>query len=677
MKNFISLLSITFLLCITTIVKAENKKITFGKINIEDLKSTKSEIEAEASAEILYQYGYTSLAATAEGIKLETNVHVRIKIYKKEGFKYANIDIPTCQRYAKREKILNVKARMYQIENGEITKKRLSSGNIERKEINQNLTVNSLKFKNPKEGCIIEYKYKKSSDFIYALNTWNFQMEIPIKYNKFEIRIPEEVKFNREILGYEDINISKKQSTISGTGVLDNMGKPGYFSPVSEGDINQMRKSDYKETKITDYTYVAEKIKAFKNHKHVMCPKDHIARIEFSMENKDIHFITKESTDNLTNIYKKLNDCAEFGNALNRKAIMNKLLPSIINDSKSEKEKIARIYYYVKNNINWNGKYSLLKKHSFSHIKRKQTGNSAEVNLFLTTMLKTAGFNSCPVIVSTRDNGKVDINKAQISKFNHCICRVINQQDTMLLDATNPVLPMSLLPYNIQNCQGVAITENGPEKATIYKPTMSCKQISINAKLNKKGQIEGKFKESFSNYCAYYFRINSNNTEKRLNEIRNNNKTTSIKDYKTNNLLELYKKPEESFHFTMGRKTKHSVSLALKDIFTLIDQRPEYNLKNRKQPIDFPFSYYTNVTIEISLPENCNPTSIPESFSKEIDDSRYAFAINILYKDNKLIINYRDINKTMCMYPSSFSELNELQHCLTNKLSEKIILQIP
>ena len=70
-----------------------------------------------------------------------------------------------------------------------------------------------------------------------------------------------------------------------------------------------------------------------------------------------------------------------------------------------QNERIAAVFNYVKSNVKWNDFKGYSCNDGVKKAYKDKVGNTAEINLMLTAMLRFAGFNANPVLVSTRDNG--------------------------------------------------------------------------------------------------------------------------------------------------------------------------------------------------------------------------------------------------------------------------------
>src|SRR5438128_777695 len=99
-----------FLSLIVFTINAQKSPIKFGEIPMEDMKMTVYDLDSSASAVILADYGEANLLLNSTKPTLLFERHIRIKILKKDGLKWANAAIPLFHTNSAEEKVTNLKA---------------------------------------------------------------------------------------------------------------------------------------------------------------------------------------------------------------------------------------------------------------------------------------------------------------------------------------------------------------------------------------------------------------------------------------------------------------------------------------------------------------------------------------------------------------------------------------
>jgi len=639
------LLTLITLLFLTNISQAQNKKVKFGKIHAKELQTKICPLDSNAHAEILYDCGYTYFKFTPTSAKLVTKKHTRIKIYDKEGYRYTNVAIAYFDSNMKgEENISRLKAYTYNLENGKVVKTQLDKKGIFIEHATKNVRVKKFTFPDIKEGSIIEYRYTKTSDFFFKLKGWQFQYDIPVRYSKYNAIIPEDIHYKQNIIGYEKIT-----RTVNNT--VDN--------------------SIYSN----DFEYIGQNIQAFPDEKFIACKEDYISRVDFELQSAKLNGFLKNFTDSWNTIHRELMLNSAFGVALKRKAYLKKLLPGVIGDCKNDMEKTQRIFEYVRKNIKWNGYYSIYAGRSFRQIHQGKSGNSGEINLFLTTMLRSAGLQCDPVLISTKNNGRIRPGAPKLSQYNHCLsCVTINEQ-MLLLDAIDNLTPINLLPYNDYNYEGVLIANNGTKKISLRNKQLSNNFITINASFNENGQLTGELTAKYSNYNAYTFRKEFSNPEQRIEKLEKHMDDFTIQNYKTKNLRNPYGKLEESYDFTLGEDDELPMSIYLPPLLHFTTNKNPFKLENRKFPVDYPYPEMEYIIIEIELPEGYQAEELPKNISVVTPDKSCAFIFNYSIIGNKVKIMYQNKTLKTLFLPNEYMALKQFYDILIKKHSEKIVLK--
>src|SRR5690606_26468950 len=124
-------------------------------------------LEPDAPAAILFESGKTYMEfSEQQGFMLITEVDIRIKIYKKDGYSWANRAIDYYIGQNPPEKINISKAFTYNLVNGSIEKTKLKSEGEFDEKPNKYTGVKKITMPNVKEGSVIEYRYQITSPYL-------------------------------------------------------------------------------------------------------------------------------------------------------------------------------------------------------------------------------------------------------------------------------------------------------------------------------------------------------------------------------------------------------------------------------------------------------------------------------------------------------------------------------
>ena len=196
------LITAAVLLIISHVTFAQKGLPEFGKIDKEDLQMKECDIDKDAVAYKLIDYGDVSYQTGRDVFKIVTERRIRIKILKDKGLDYANIKI---QFYSKNnvEDISNIAGYTYNLDDaGNIITTKLDKASIFKKPLDNQFSEVVFTMPGVKAGSVIEYKFKDAEETFSHLDDWYFQDEIPTRISIYKISIPEMFRFVTQVLTY-------------------------------------------------------------------------------------------------------------------------------------------------------------------------------------------------------------------------------------------------------------------------------------------------------------------------------------------------------------------------------------------------------------------------------------------------------------------------------------------
>ena len=149
---------------------------------------------------------------------------------------------------------------------------------------------------------------------------------------------------------------------------------------------------------------------------------------------------------------------------------LKEILAEIRKDAKSEQECIANTYAWVQRNIRYLAYEAGISAHQPAQPAetiRKRYGDCKAMSLLLKTLLCAQGFDARQTDIGTFDLPYSPQQIPTIAAIDHAICTVYHQGKTYFLDATNPYIPMSYVPTNIQGRQALVENKTGCDVVTL------------------------------------------------------------------------------------------------------------------------------------------------------------------------------------------------------------------
>jgi hypothetical protein len=665
---------LTMLLSIVTLVSySQNYK--FGKVSKEEVNEKVYPLDSSANAAYLYQfkkirYDYNS----DDGFVINTDIHVRIKIYTKEGFDNATRKISFYKPDGKTsERIIGVKGYTFNVENGKIRKEKLSSKNVFTEKTNKFYSVKKITMPSVKVGSVIDFKYTLVSPFPRHIDDLRFQYHIPVKKLNYSVEIPEYYIFNKRTRGYHSIQVVESNRNRSLTTTSKN--RSGYMEPGKH--VNTQYASSKLDFRTNISTYNEENIPALKNNEPHISNIDNY-RTAVAYEISGTRFPNsgyKNFSNTWKDVSKQIYKSSTFGSELNKSSFFADDLPGIISGSKNDLEKAIKIFNHVKSKVKWNGYYGKYTDQGVRKAYKKGVGNVADINLLLTAMLRKANINANPVLVSTRANG-IPVFPT-IKGFNYVIVSVQLEKGKILLDATEKYSAPNVLPLRVLNWRGREVKENQesdwvslmPKSHAVEDNTIS---VAIDAELTVTGVVRTKL----TNLLAIKYRKKKNPLKEEVirasieeeNNVEIESFKVSNKNDITKPLVQLYKFSSEDLIEEINGK------LYVYPLLFLTTTKNIFKLENRKFPVDFGSPIKEKTTVNMKFPEGYKIESIPKPIAIGLRDNVGVFKFQVIAAGAKIrIVSVLQFN-TGVISPEYYQELKMFYAKLVEKQTEKIVL---
>jgi len=407
---------------------AQKSPQAYGQVDKADLLLSNCSFDPNAAAMVLFDVGMANCYVDPNSYSYDNLVtsdfehHVRIKILSDKGLDKANVKI---RYYAGNniEDVKNMSAQTFNLDAaGNIVITKLGSDQVFRNKINNRYAEVVFVFPNVKVGSVIEYKYKKTAKSLHALDKWYFQEDIPVKYSSYVIDYPNLL----------DISVINKRTT-------------DLVTKVKAGDLRTVK------------TYTLENIKALREEPYMTCKDDYL----FQVDPLVLAVLTPGERKSMLKTWKEvitmLLEDEDFGLQLKRNIPRTSDLELLLSGLGDPYKKMNIIYDYVKQNMQWDQKDGLWALNGVRAAWKDKKGNAGEINLILVNLLRDAGLDAYPILVSTRGNGRVQTSVADIEQFNKVLAYVTIGDQHYVLDGTSSNTPVNMIPYDVLYTEGLVI----------------------------------------------------------------------------------------------------------------------------------------------------------------------------------------------------------------------------
>lgn len=637
------------MLCMIAYGAAHAQKFELGKVSIAEISEKAHPADTSAAAAYLYKEGKTYFETNSTGFVMVTEIAYRIKIYKKEGYDYATAKLAGYIGGAP-VKFYFSDAYTYNLKDGKVEKTKLRSDGEFTEKTSKDVEVKKITLPAIKEGSIIEYKTTVKTPYFTSIKDWYFQYPIPANNVTYEVSLPVYFSYNKFLSGYIKIDQTplKVRNAVSGENFQEAMMK-----------------------------YTAKNVAALEEEDFVINMDNYtsILRHELASTNFPSIGIENYSTD-WNSVAKKIYEDDDFGKELNYTSYFEEDIAQVIKPGMNPEGKMNAVFDYVKNRMNWSSENSYYCENGVKKAYKDKVGNSAEINLMLTAMLRHAGLDANPVLTSTRDNGvAVYPNR---TAYNYVIAGVDNGKEIILLDATSKNTLPNILPFRALNWIGRMILKNGKTREIDLAPVKSSRQnVTVNVKMDNKGKVTGQGRIQHFDYYAYRYRekYKGVSQDSYLEGFEKKHNGIEIDTYKVVN-DDLSKPVTEDFNFAHnGLADITGDRIYFYPLLYLAETVNPFTQEVRQYPVDFSFPYQDKFMISITIPDGYMVESFPQPLFIAMEQNIGQFKYNIITKNNQvqlvasIDINYANLSQDY------YRTLKDFYQKVVDKQSEKIVLK--
>lgn len=647
---------LAFLLFTLSLFSQYNMK--YGKISPDDLEMAVYNADPHAAAVVLGEKMSVQFQFKAGSPVLTYYYHVRIKILDKRGFDQADIKIPY-YNYRRGERMAKVKAQTINLDaNGKIVKTEVDKTSIFDEKRNDYVTYTKFSFPAVEVGSILEFQYEKHSNYYNSVNDYYFQRDIPVRWSKYVVDVPAFFVYRQDVQGQHP------------------------FSLRQENDIDLTLGGGIGSIDGTEYVWAMEQIPALEEEPFITSMSDYYAAVRLRLASYEPDFALHEkyisSWPALNNRYYKEIAARTY---LRKKSTRDSWAEAeeLLKDVNNDLEIISILYDFVQQKIEWNGMKKIAPDKSLEKSFYEGEGSNSEINLTLLGLLRKAGLEAYPLLISTRDNNKPMSLLPYLWQFNQTLVVVKVGEKDYFLDASHQHYPMEVLHPNNLNLEGWMI-KNEKEGRWILLPTFHAQSVMMpTLNIDQEGEVSGTVKSSYKTYPALTARILLN-TEGETAYLQSA-WLDDLLDAELSNLtfenLEDNKKPLlESVDISTSDIVQNAgdlmyISPFLKSIFL---ENP-FQVENRAIPVDMEYGIYEQYILKLNIPEKYVVEELPEAAKFVLPENAGSFSYRIAQSGNTItLICKTKVNQTFYT-PEQYPALRAFYDVVANKQNEQIVLK--
>lgn len=649
----------------------------FGKVSKEELTEKINPNFPEANAAILYKNQYIYFEyIQGTGFVQQNEIYQRIKIYNKEGFDYATRSL---RLYTNREgastydeNLVGLKAYTYNLVDGKIDEDKLKKDGIFEEETNKFWKTTKFTMPNIKEGCIIEFQYTIQSQQT-GIDDIEFQELIPINKLDFKMKTPE--YFQYKMLMNPKASYVPKLSTSRDKSVVTLSSKERISTSTTTKTEFSTSKLEYK----TDVVQAElSDIPPLKNEQYV----DNLSNYQSKliMELNLVRF-PNEPIQSLSTTWEKVTktiyDDPSFGNQLQKKGYYDKEVDALVSGITDPLQKATSIFNFVKSKVKWNGYNGFTTDDGVSAAYKQGSGNSAEINLMLVSMLRYAGLDANPILVSTKNNG-IPLLPTRTG-FNYVICGLIIDNGGYLMDATHKFSAPNILPLKSLNWMGRLIRADESSDWIDLTPMMISKEtVSLNIKLNPDLSATGKVRNQYNDYQAFQRRDTYENfsNQQMTESLEKDKGELEVSNLEIQNMNDVSQPILQSYDYSVNNAMEEiGGKLYFTPLLFLAPKENPFKEDKRNYPIDFVYPIADKYMVNILMPEGYEVETMPESTKFEFNGVEGAFTY--IGRQNGSMLQFTislELNKALIL-ASDYEQFKKFYQFMIEKQTEKVVLK--
>ena len=647
-------LAVLFLLSLTLLAQKNKGVPAFGKVDVEDLQMKECSMDKNADAMFLLDQGVVYYETNSQALfEMKEERRVRLKIFTEKGFEHANIRL---MYYSddKYEKIYDLDAIVYNLDaTGKVVATKLDKKAFYRQAVNAHYSAITFTFPELKPGSIIEYRYTKAKETWSNIDPWVFQDRIPTKLSIFRITIPEYFEFT-----------TTQQISFPVENKKEQLSKQ---LRLREGSLSYSA---------TEYFYSMKDIPALKDEPFMGAVRDYLQKIEFQLSGINIPGTwTRNFRNTWEALTKELMEHGSFGMQLKKNLQRDPELSAIMAMS-SRTEKVLNIYRYVQKSIAWDGTEDMYTD-GVKDAWNKRKGTTADINLILLNLLKDAKIEAYPLLVSTREHGKVVSAYPFLQQFNKVIVLAIVDEIPFILNAADKYNPARMIPHDVMGTEAFVVDNEKGGFITLWDDRFVKKNnVSFLSNISANGEMTGEamvnsydysknprvrnFKEGKEKFISEYFKAVLPSIQIDELEVKNID----------NDSLPL----QQKFKFSLPVNSSGDYNYFTLNMFSELENNP-FILERRQTDIDYGYNQNYVIGGSVFIPDGFEFEQAPKNVTMIMPDTSIVFRRINEIKDRqisfRITLEFRRSFYTHEEYPI----LKEFYKDLFALLNEQIVFK--
>ncbi|MEP6682363.1 MAG: DUF3857 domain-containing protein [Parafilimonas sp.] len=664
--NRIISLALCLIISIAAICQAKEVKLKFGEIQSKDFNPDYAALDSSADAVYLDDIGSSHHDGNNNGsFSVIHTVHERILLLHKKSFD----DLATIKIYLdvsgnEKEKLENLQAATYNMEDGKVVQTKVDKSSIFQDK-DGDYQVTKFTFPDLKEGSIIEYTYTTNSPEFWQIPTWTFQGRYPELWSQYTIEVPQFFDF-----------ILLKQGYLSAA-IDTAVQSANTFNVLEPNDVGSSRIVSIRSNTVR-HTWAFKNIPALKDENYITSLSNYVQRVEFQLS--AIRFPDAQPKTFLSTWYETVDQLMKneyFGADLSKE---NGWLKDDVKEATKgetdELKKAKNIYAFVRDNYSCTDHTAVYLSQALKKTAQAKKGNVADINMLLVAMLKVAGYNTNPVLLSTRDHGKPYDMYPLLNKFNYVIAQVDVNNKSYLLDGSDALLGFGHLSEDCYNGDARMIA---PQPVIVNLSPDSLHESEITSLFlsnDSDGKMSGTYKTVMSEMQSEGMRekMKKTTSDDYFKEIKKSFSFDASLDNKTIDSLDQQEMPV-AVQYDLSFKPEDDILYFTPVLAADARKENPFSAAQRIYPVEMPYCFDETYILNMEIPAGYKVDELPKSTRVSLNDNEGMFEYLIQQSGDAVQLRCRTKINKATFEPDDYETLRNFFALIVEKEGEQVVFK--
>jgi hypothetical protein len=293
-------------------------------------------------------------------------------------------------------------------------------------------------------------------------------------------------------------------------------------------------------------------------------------------------------------------------------------------------------------------------------------------------MLKEAGLDANPIILSTRNHGFAgSLTYPSISKFNYVIAHVKIGEKEYVLDATDATATPNMLPVRCLNGEGRLISAKEPRWISLNTTTKASEIHQSHLIIGKDNSLKGKVQVSCNGYAAMSQRqaITTQGEKKYIEQIKSKADHWEIEKFSIKNTATPAEQLLIDYEVNLPGQDKPVSTIYLNPMQNKAEKENPFKIDTRKFPVDFATPIEKTYMYAYTLPDGYKVEELPKNTIINLPENGGRFLYSVTTIGNTInVLSRVSINRPQ-FSADEYPILKEFYNQIIAKHAEQIVLK--